>query len=81
MSIQRGDKALARQEEKDILSHCFPLTTKDRTICFKNEYILIINQETNDQKMFKKNINKCQKYEVPASYTCYVRSASIYFKV
>jgi hypothetical protein len=79
--MARGDEALAGQEEKDIPGHFFPPTTKDKTIYFKGEYLSIVNQETNDRKTFKENISEYQEYEVPAGYTCYVRGASVYFKV
>jgi hypothetical protein len=79
--MARGNEALTGQEEKDIPSHRFPPTIKDKTICFKGEYLSIINQETNDQKTFEENISEYQEYQVPAGYTCYVRGASVYFKV
>jgi len=78
----RGDKALAGQEEKDIPSHRFPPeSSKDRTICFKGEYLSIFNEGTQHRKTFKEDIKEYEEYEVPAGYTCYVRGASVYFKV
>ena len=82
ISIQRGDDALAGKEENDIPSHRFPPDpNNDRTIWFKGEYILIVNQETNNQKTFEENIAVYTEFEVPAGYTCYIRGASVYFKV
>jgi hypothetical protein len=80
--IQRGDEALAGQKEKDILGHRFPLNlNNDRTIYFTSKYILIVNKETDDQKTFEENVVTYTDFKVPASYTCYVRGASVYFKV
>jgi hypothetical protein len=85
VSIQRGDEALAGREEKDIPGHYFPPDkTNDRTICFKGRYIEIVNEETNDVKTHEDNkvpTVQYTEYEIPAGYTCYVRGASVYFKV
>jgi hypothetical protein len=81
VSIQRGDDALASKEEKNIPSHRFPLTSQDRTINFKGKYILIVNEETNHQVAFEEDITEYTEFEVPASYTCYVQGASVYFDV
>lgn len=84
VSIQRGDEALAGRKEKDIPSHRFPPTTKNRTIYFEGKYILIVNEETDDQKTFEDNeipTTESKPYEVPAGYTCYIRVASVWFKV
>jgi len=84
VSIQRGDKALAGEEEKDIPTYRFPLDkTKDRIICFKGRYIEIVNQETNNVKTHEDNATpttEYAEYEVLARYTCYIRGASVYFK-
>jgi len=78
--MARGYEALAGREEKDIPSHRFPPDpNNDRTICFRGEYIEIVNLETDDQKTPKENITKDTEYEVPAGYTVYVRGASVHF--
>lgn len=81
--IQRGNEALAGQEEINIPSYRFPLDkTKDRTIYFKGRYLSIINQETSNKKTYKDNTiptTEYIEYEIPARYTCYIRVASIYF--
>lgn len=83
--MQRGDDALAGKEEKDIPGHRFPPDpTNDRTIYFKGWYIEIVNKETNDVKTHIDNeaaTTQFEPYEVPAGYTCYIRGASVYFKV
>jgi len=82
--MARGDDALAGREEKDIPSHRFPPSTNDRTIYFKGKYILIVNEETGDQKTFEDNeipTTEYRSYEVPAGYTCYIRVAGVWFKV
>lgn len=79
--MARGDEALAGNQEKDIPSHRFPPDTKSRTIYFKGLYLSIVNQETDNRKTFKENINKYEEYEVPPRYTCYVRGATVYFKI
>ncbi|KAG9230403.1 hypothetical protein BJ875DRAFT_157625 [Amylocarpus encephaloides] len=83
--MARGDDALAGKPEKDIPSHRFPPDpNNDRTINFKGKYILIVNEETNDQKTFEDNkipTAESKPYEVPARYTCYIRGASVWFRV
>ena len=79
-AIQRGDEAIAGRPE-EVPSHRFPPTAEHRTIRFRGKYILIVNQETDDQKTFKENISDFTPFEVPAGYTCYVRGATIYFEV
>ncbi|OBT67546.1 hypothetical protein VE03_03800 [Pseudogymnoascus sp. 23342-1-I1] len=79
--MERGEDALAGKEEKDIPSHRFPPTSQDRTIHFKGEYILIVNQETDRQVAFEEVITEYRGFEVPAGYTCYVRGATIYFDI
>jgi len=82
--MARGDEALAGREETDIPSHRFPPTNTDRTIFFKGHYIAVYNQETQDQLAFEDNATpttEYKDYQVPAHYTCYIRGASVYFKV
>ena len=82
LPVQRGDTALAGQEEKDIPSHRFPPdNTKSRTICFKGVRLSIYNQQTEDLKTAEEDITEYTEFEVPPGYTCYVIGASVYFKV
>ena len=79
---QRGDDALAGREETNIPSHRFPPEpSQSRTICFKGVYLSIINQETKHRKTFEENVTEYKEFEVPAGYTCYIRGASVFFKL
>jgi hypothetical protein len=58
----RGDDALARREGKGHPGSWFPDLNKDRTICFRGEYIeIVIVTDTH--------------YDAPAGYTCYDRGS------
>jgi len=78
--MNRGDKALAGESEH-IVTHRFPPNpTKSRTMYFAGEYLLIVNQQTNEQKVFKEHVEESTPFEVPAEYTAYVRGAVVYFQ-
>ena len=82
--IQKGDAALAGDEEK-ISTHRFPPhDTNERTIWFKGLYLSIYNEQTEDYKTHIDNdilTTKYEDYTVPAGYTVYVRGATVYFQV
>jgi hypothetical protein len=82
ISLQKGDDALAGQEEINI-SHYFPPTTSDRTISFKGYYLSIYNKQTSHYATHIDNqipTTEYEKYSVPTGYTVYVRGATVKFE-
>ena len=82
--LQKGDAALAGDNE-EITTHYFPSdNTKNRKIFFKGYYLSIYNEQTEDYKRHIINeipTTKYQDYDVPAGYAVYVRRATVYFQV
>jgi hypothetical protein len=79
-----GDNALAGNEETNITVRFAPDDNKSRTIWFKGWYLSIYNQQTEHEQTHIDNDEPTtvfKDYEIPAGYTCYVRGASVYFKV
>jgi len=79
LCTQTGDDALAARKEK-ISGYRFLPSTDNRIVHFQGKYILIVNQETGDQKTFEENIADSTPYTVPAGFTCYIRDATVSFE-
>lgn len=81
--VQKGDKALAGEEEKDIRNHRFPPdNTKERKICFKGYYLSIYNQVTGHYAAHIDGdtaTTEYREYMVPPRYSVFVKQASVYF--
>jgi len=79
-----GEDALAGKPESDITWRFSPDQKRSRTIFFKGLFLQIANQNTNDEITREDHTTPTTtyaEYEVPVGYTCYVRAATVYFKV
>jgi len=75
--MAKGDEALAGREERDIASHRFLPSDKDRKIKFKGLYISVYNEKTEDLEVREENVKEYKEYNVPKGYTTYVRGVKI----
>lgn len=81
--MQKGDLALAGEEERGISTHLFPPTTEARKVLFKGRYLSIVHKITNEVMTHEDNdypTTEYKLYDVPAGCACYVRVADVCFK-
>ncbi|KAH7303718.1 hypothetical protein B0I35DRAFT_446194 [Stachybotrys elegans] len=72
--MAKGDDATAGIEERDIESHRFPPDPiNNRRVQYQGEYILVFNEETEEQRLLEEKVGEYKPFDVPKGFTTYIR--------